>query len=299
MYKYKIFGLNVSSDFEMKCYQSDFDDFDVIVINSGNYVEEEIQNELINMTQDRFWFHIKDAGVFEVLNGNEIIVTPYKYIDYKTLELFILGTGLGVIMIQNNTFPLHGAFVEYKGIGFGIVGESGAGKTSLATGITLESGKIITDDVMRVTYSNGLPFVNPSYPSQKIWSSTAKALNIDITSSKPIMSRSEKYFIENELIFLSKSIQLQYIFEVVESDIESVQIVSMNEVEKLDLLLRNSYRYFVIGLSNKLKEHFKDMMRLSNNIEAYIIRRPRNRFTVDEQIRAIEEIVGVRNEEIS
>ncbi|MBI9014113.1 MAG: hypothetical protein JEZ08_17895 [Clostridiales bacterium] len=299
MYKYKIFGLNITSEIKMNCYEADFEDVEVEIVYSKEFVSESYEDGLIRLSSNIFWFHIIDVGIFSVENGNKIIITPYKNADEKSIELYILGSGFGALLIQKNEFPIHGAFVEYNSVGVAIVGDAGAGKTSLTSALTKNSAKIITDDVMRLSFLDNKPFVYPSYPSQKMWSKTANALNIDTSNLKSIVNRTGKYFVEDWSIFSNKPMEIKYMFEIVECDVDEVCIESLDKKASLELLIRNSYRYFIIELSGRLKDHFGYVMQLERCIQTYIIKRPKNKFTVDDQIKLIDKVIGDQNEKVS
>jgi len=299
MFKYEIFGMNVLSEIELGCYQARFDTVDVTIKRCGFHSDKNAVSGLARISKDSYWFYIKGVGSFEIKDGCEILLSPEVDASLRTVEMYVLGTCFGVLMIQNGDFPLHGSFVMYKNAGIGIIGDSGAGKTSLASGFSLNEGKIVTDDVMRITYELDNPYVNASYPSQKIWGNTASKLSINVDKSKPILNRMNKYYRDEKEAFFKDKVRLEYPFEIIEADVNKVEVVEVFAADGLELLIRNTYRSYVLYHMKKLKDHLMYMMRLNSYVRTFVIKRPIGQFTVNEQIEAIEFILGEQNEQIS
>jgi|GEM_PF-1108389 len=296
VYKYKIFGLYVLSDFKMNCYKADFDKEDVR-IKLDTYLEnDDIKDGFSFVDVDVCAFNIKDLGCFNVSNGNTILISIIPGVEERLVELFTLGTAFGAIMIQKNNFPLHGSVVTNGSETFAIVGESGAGKTTLAAAFANRGWKIVTDDVVRLVEKDGMFHVNSSYPSQKIWRETANKLGLDITKSDLVRNRFDKFYYEFRERFFDKSIQLDSVIEIVKCEVENVKIEELNKRDSLGLLIRNTYRYEIIEASGTINLHFSYMADVNRKIKCYKIRRPIKGFSVNEQINCITNFLGDRDE---
>ena len=291
MNKYKIFGYNVVSEIHLDCYEHDFLEEDVSIVVKVPQTTIKTRVSYFELGREKTVFSIDDIGHFEIEKGSKIIVTPDFHIDEKKLEIYILGTCFGAIMIQRNEFPLHGSFIYNGEKGIGIVGESEAGKTTLAAAMVKEDWKIVTDDVIRVKYHQDVPEVFPSYPSQKLWSSAAKMLNLNIVSSKAVHNRIDKFYYSDSKRFFSENARLNILIEIVPSDVGCVEIEVIEKQKSLNVLLSNTYRYEIIDYSRKHKEHLIFISRLCSDIDVYRIRRPRKGYTVNDEVKAIQKIL--------
>jgi len=294
MYKYVIFGLNVLSDIELGCYHSTFDSPDV-TIRHMQCISEELVNGFTEIGVNRSIFSLKDKARFTIEDGKTIEIESFSNIPNIELELYILGTAMGTIMIQRDEFPIHGSFVSNENVGIAILGDSGAGKTTLATQFALNDWKIVTDDVMRINIDNCISNVHASYPSQKQWLNNEKEFKISIDKNLAIHNRIDKYYFSEKSWFSSKSLNLNYMFEIIESDVTDVTITELINSDKIDLLLRNSYRYFIIDYCQKHLKHLAFILKLSTTVKIYKIERPIGIFSVESQYQLINRIIGEKN----
>ena len=77
-------------------------------------------------------------------------------------------------------------------------------------------------------------------------------------------------------------------FELIPSDSEEIQCRTLQGLDKLKLLLANTYRNFFIPSLNLEKSHFQFCTQLAQQIEVKQIERPRNLFLIDELIDLVE-----------
>lgn len=294
MYNYRIFGYNVLSELELKCYSANFEVPD-IVISIVNYLgTNKDKYEFIEKNENDVILYIPDVGIFEIIDGNKINIQPNQVNDTRSIELFTLGSSFGALMIQRGDYPLHGSLVEKNGVGIGIVGASGAGKSSLAAAFVQNGYSIITDDVMKISRIDGIAYVEPSYPSQKLWRDSAMNLEISIKNSQAISNRDEKFYRDDEKIFSKHPVRLDYIFEIEPIIDSGVRVKQLTQNEQLDVLIRNTYRYSFVKRMRKIASHFHFIMNIMQQVKVGKIIRPVNGFTVQEQV---NEIVnkGVKN----
>lgn len=297
MFKYRIFGLNVCSDIELDCYKFDFDDLDVLLIEEDLGKIYDIQ-KFIRIDRDHAVLNMAGIAKFEITNGNKIAYHKDISSSHDELILYLMGTVFGTLMMQREDFPLHGSVVNKGQQCVAILGDSGAGKSSLAAGLAFNGWKILTDDVVRLVESTGGFDVHCSYPSSKLWSQTTKGLGIDVSTFNSVIKREDKYYYKNDDMFYFGSSTLDIVLELVAGDVGQVSIEKLNYKDTLELLIRNSYRYFVLEFSGQIPEHFKYMINLCSKVSGYRIIRPQNQFSVKEQVELINNLLGETNEKI-
>ena len=121
------------------------------------------------------------------------------------IRLYVLGTCMGAILMQRKTLPLHGSVIAIDGKAYAIVGDSGAGKSTLASAFLKRGFQLLTDDVIAVSFSEeGIPFVTPSYPQQKLWSESLDHFGMESNNYQPLIDREDKFAIP-VVLSLSKS----------------------------------------------------------------------------------------------
>jgi len=292
MFKYRIFGLNVKSDIKLDCYPAHFDVADVEV-RTVNKLDKMIKSDYFYLHNDNeYYLSISNVASFKISNSNLIEVLPIGDNSHSEIELFLLGSVFGSLMIQMGNFPLHGSVVEKNGVGIALIGDSGAGKSTLAGAFVRSGWRVVTDDVIRYLTEANVR-VYPSYPSQKIWGKAAEYLSLNVTKSDSVINRIDKYYIKSKDRFSNKNVNLKYVFELVPQNIDKVKIKSVRSSEALSLMINNSYRYKFIEVAGKAKGHFKCISKALPYLKFYRIYRPIDEFTMDEQIESIMKVIEV------
>ena len=83
-------------------------------------------------------FQVPDTAIFCIKDGNKIIVSPIKGSEEDKIRLYILGTCMGVLLMQRKVLTLHGSAIAIDGKAYAFIGESGAGKSTLASAFIRE-----------------------------------------------------------------------------------------------------------------------------------------------------------------
>src|SRR5690625_3352100 len=182
---YTAFGFNISSEIflpELKTVRFEDHEQDLVI------KKEELTDLWSGYVKTESYYYIKesfcmvrvpDVGIYKIENGNSISVSPFEGSDDGQIRLYILGTCMGVILMQRKILPIHGSCIAIKGKAYAIVGDSGAGKSTLASTFINQGFQLLTDDVIAVKLSeDNIPIVTPSYPYEKSWSESIEQLCI-------------------------------------------------------------------------------------------------------------------------
>lgn len=293
MFNYKIFGLNVQSEIALEAYSSEFfDDVQVRILLTPIEIEEEMSlgGYYFSSKERKIKMSVPEIGFFEILNGERIHVFPLNSAKVSEIQLYLLGSCFGFLMHQRKEFPLHGSSVDLgNGSSIILVGHSGAGKSSLASGFVDRGYKLLTDDVARVTEGIEGFTVHPSYPSQKIWKDAVESLSIDYDENNRILNRMDKFYVNTRERFCSEAKMLQAVVEIFPGDVEAPVLEELKGREKLNALIAHSYRQEVMGAHTDLGAHLRWCTALGKEIPFYRIYRPKVGFTVSEQVNVLLE----------
>lgn len=290
-YNYLIYGYRVSSEFELDAYSCDFDDPEIIVENGRvSCLSKAFEEEgfYFSLNEDLIAFYMPDIGSYEIKNGNKITVQPDIGANAHEVSLFILGSAFGFLMHQNKVYPLHGSTVD---IGYGcitLVGHSGAGKSSLASGFVEKGYKLLTDDVSRIECINTCHYVYPSYPTQKIWKDGIDQLALSYDPEQRVMNQLDKFYIKSRERFSDKMKPLVGIIEIVPSDVQAPVLIQLEKPAVLNALITHSYLQEVLGGKTDAGAHLRFCSKLCESVPVYRILRPFEGFSVREQVEAIE-----------
>src|SRR4051794_3892761 len=121
------------------------------------------QGQFFFIDGNRILFRVPETGIFLIEEGRKIVVSADEQADEGLIRLFILGTCMGAILLQRRFFPLHGSAISINGKAYAFVGDSGVGKSTLASTFINRGYKILSDDLIAVSFNNDeLPYVTPA-----------------------------------------------------------------------------------------------------------------------------------------
>jgi hypothetical protein len=291
-YKYTAFGLNLLSEFiigqlEPVVFNDDQTD---VRITSGSFLE----SMAIEMTVDP-WYHMvngelifwaEDVAAFKILGTTEIMIEPFEGGEMSSIDIYILGTAMGVILHRRGLLVLHGGAVNIQGQAVIITGDSGAGKSSLTNALYQRGYDLITDDLSVIEVSNPSVMI-PSYPKQKLWRDSVNVLGHSIEELITIDNKDDKYYLHVDRFELDKVPVGWVVYLDVNEDDELIT-TELNGIEKLEVLLYHTYRSEMIKDLGLVQQHFHLCSKLLENIKVIMISRPEGRYTLDQQIHYIE-----------
>ncbi|MFP3123387.1 aldolase [Ectobacillus funiculus] len=230
--------------------------------------------------EHRVMFYIPDVAFFSVQEGKEITVSPVNEADEGLLRLYILGTCMGVVLMQRRIFPLHGSAVAIDGKAYAFIGDSGAGKSTLASAFLNKGYQLLSDDVIAVSLSSdNTPIVTPSYPQQKLWENSLTNFGMETSQYQSIYGRETKYSIPVSSKYFSDPLPLAGVFELTTTENEIIEIHQIEKLESLQTLFCHTYRNFLIPRLELMEWHFSTSTSIINTIDVYQLHRPVSKFS--------------------
>ncbi|MGO4694890.1 aldolase [Paenibacillus sp. 2TAB26] len=296
---YKAFGLNISSEIP---FPELLRMNDLQVCNDVEVVIDPSFKEAFNLSPyevivdgEAVTMRLPDAGVFSIQNGNKIIVSPCAEADEDVIRLYLLGTCMGIILIQRSIYPLHGSAVVINGNAYAFIGESGAGKSTLASAFVGRGHKLVTDDIVPISFlpAEHRPIVTPSYPQQKLWQQSLDAFGMNNAELRSIHGRETKFCISVEDKYYTDPIPLAGIFLLEKSDVDGINIQAVKKLERLPLLFQHTYRHFLIPKMNLMSWHFGFSSKLGERLPIYHLRRSENGFSAPQLVDLILKTISL------
>jgi len=232
-----------------------------------------------------FLFRVDGVASYYITNGDQIIVRPYSQNNFRVVRLYLLGTAMGVLLMQRGLLPIHGSTVVINGCGVIFTGVSGAGKSTMAAALHKKGYSLLADDVSAVKYDqNGVFWVQPGYPQQKLWQASASMVGIDTIALDRICEDKDKYAVPVAVGFRRLPIQIAAVYEIAVKPCADVSIVPLKGITKLATIMGNIYRgEFVNGLGMKVI-HFKQCANLVKQVQAFRLTRPESVISLDRQV---------------
>lgn len=181
---YLIYRLWVESEFPLPLqYQASSAPPDVSIRNCGEYNPNRLaenQKYFFAVGRKTALFRYRGIAEFEINNGCEIKVSYNREIDYNLVVNTILGTPMGIILLQRGFLVLHASAVKINNKVVCFLGKSGAGKSTTVCALVAAGYKLVSDDVVAIDTSSRLE-VMPGYPWMKIGDEIITQLKIKQT----------------------------------------------------------------------------------------------------------------------
>lgn len=300
---YDAFGLEIQSDFAiaplLPCETSNKDP---VYIREGqvpkSITDPSVEEEGISFNADEMLLFIPEVATFYVNNGKEVIVQPEPEMKLPQLQLYLLGSCVGALLHQRGILPLHGSCLCKDKECILIIGESGAGKSTLASGLVARGWKLLTDDVAAIVFREGVPYVQSSYPSQKLWEDAFDYYEGNLEKDK-IIYRAEgrdKYARPVGEAFIRGEAPLTC---VVNLYVGSDNIVT-EEVEgfaKVHRLMCNIYRPWLMVTNEKHADNFQRAVHISQRVPIILVGRPEEGNYEDLAERVLDKTLAINNKE--
>lgn len=278
-YQYRAFGLNIESEFfiaqlplaavyrvpEVRIESSDLSGLS-IVPDDGFFVHA-----------DEIYFAVENLGKFRITKGERIEVDLYPDGEEALLGVFLMGSCMGAVLHQRDVFLLHGSCVTDGSGAVLITGDSGAGKSTLASEFLSHGWRLVTDDVTALRDVGGIPVVQSSYPSQKLWQDSLEYYNRkkEDVHSLYFEEGREKFGVNVSDCFFDGNCPLKLIIRLIPTDV-SCHIQPVGKMACVDQLLRNTYRMFMIT-PDKMQEHFRRCVALAGKVRMMLVLRENKR----------------------
>ncbi|PEW86998.1 aldolase [Bacillus cereus] len=288
---YKAFGLMILSEIslpELPQINKTIENIDVVIEIDGLtevWNKHNQDKKHLIATDDGVLMKIPNAAVFYIQAGKRIIVSPLKDYDEDAIRLYLLGSCMGIILMQRKILPLHGSAVAIDGKAYAFIGESGAGKSTLAAAFMNKGYELLTDDIVAISFKhNQIPIVTPAYPHQKLWKQSLQAFGMESNQYRPIFQRETKYSVPVSSQFHGNELPLGGIFELVKGNCGQIAIQPIKKLKRLQTLFLHTYRNFLITRLNLMEWHFNVSTNLINRLPMYRLQRNTLDFTAHELV---------------
>ncbi len=118
--------------------------------------------------EDRAFLFYRGLGSGEVISGREIIGEPEEGMDEGLMQILAQGFALSAVLYQRGYLTLHASCVKIGDTAVAFMGDSGAGKSTMAAALHVRGHGLISDDVTVIRNSGSGPEAYPGYPGLRL-----------------------------------------------------------------------------------------------------------------------------------
>jgi len=138
---------------------------------------------------------VPEVGRFYIREGREVVYSVASGADPEWVKLCLNGQVLVALLHQRKIINFHASSFIYNDRGVMILGETGAGKSSLTVSFALTGAGFLTDDLTPVVFNGTEPSIMLLQRKVKIRKDTAVELGIDsLQLTEAEAGTGKKYF---------------------------------------------------------------------------------------------------------
>lgn len=174
VHRHQVYGLTVESTFPLTSVEPLADRATLPEIRLSLVPSERLRGRVEGLAGDPGdWIeHIVLAdgsvymrldGIFETIvsaDGTCVACARLGDADCRTFEANLLNFVLSAALTLRGEEPLHATVLELDGRAFALLGPSGAGKSTLAAFLIGQGARLITDDMLRLTFEGSRGFAH-------------------------------------------------------------------------------------------------------------------------------------------
>jgi hypothetical protein len=262
MYVYTAYQLNICSEIPLKALALGEGDCkaDVFLTLANLKSLESFKSD----GGHHFVGEVPGVATFAVLEGKQILVAPLPGVDDALLNTFIVGPILAVLLRQRGLLVLHASSAVVDDVAIAFLGNSGAGKSTMAQAFHSHGYPVMTDDVMVVQLGGDEPMVLPGYPLIKLWPESASATGYEPNSLPRIHGSSTKRSHQLTSGFGQTAFPLKRIYILDRG--EAHRIVDLSAPEACIALIQHSRATMLLTDSKFRAKNFRDCTWMAENL---------------------------------
>jgi len=283
-YNYSGFGLKIASQVEfIELMSSSFDDADIF-IRYGNLPDEcfpEFEKTKIytSFKEKEFLLYIPGIAKYRATEGKEITIAPCENAEKESVRLFLLSITMAALLTQRKKILLHASAILLNEKLILFIGDSGAGKSSIAAELSKRGYTLFSDDVCvldDVQSGSSKVLAYASYPMMKLWEETVLELNDQkFDRSYKIIPQLTKYgqFFHDQFTVTPYLIEKIFILNPVDNTHDTYSAKKVKGIEAFEYLSKNTYRRQFLLESTLQAIHLKQLSFLVQATEITLLTR--------------------------
>jgi len=292
MYTYVVYGLGMSSELRLpELVPSDLPADVWIRLAPGEMSAVQMDDDvrLVTGRPQECTLSWRDIGTFVVRHGREIVIDPASGVEEGALRPFVLGSCLGVLLLQRGLMVFHASVVSLDSIAVAFLARKGYGKSTLAAALHARGHDLVADDIVVLDREDDGLIVRPGYPQLKLWPDSVSVLGQDPNVLATIHPHIDKRAWRLTDGFSDEPLPLGCIYVLGGGD--ELCINPLSTKQALMHVLPHWYGAMFDGDllgTFGLASHFGECTDLVKAVPAYAFQRPLDLSLLDESARMVE-----------
>lgn len=247
-------------------------------------------DDWMQLNQTEFALDVEGVARFYACNGKHIEICPEKDADSDWINLHLNGFVLVAILHQRSIINFHASSFIHNGKGIILLGESGAGKSSMTAAFSLNGAGFLSDDLTPVIFKDDKPLLWPIHKIIKLRDHTIEQLEIDPRLLKKAEKGTGKYFLDIKKAS-AKEFPLDLIFKIEIGTEDQSKFIQPDPVECFSMLRSEICSWEMLaGMPETETSYLQQLISISSQVRMVKVIRPEN-ISVSSLYEAIKEYV--------
>ena len=238
------------------------------------------------VSQSEFALQAEGVGSFFVRNGCEVDYSVANGADPGWVKLYLNTRVLVALLHQRQIISFHASSFVNAGSGVMILGETGAGKTSLTVAFALKGAGFLSDDLTPVIFKDSTPQIWPLNRDLKLRENTIVQLGISRDKLKNAERGTGKQYLNFRRADVS-DYPLHTILKIETDDSNKVEFHEPAAAEKFSLLRSDICSWEILaGMPETETADLQQLVKIIEKVHFVRVTRP-----ADIEIRKMHEVV--------
>jgi len=217
---------------------------------------------------------IPGAGVYYALEGRELWYAPEAGVDARWVRDQLQGLPLAALLHQRGVLHFHAASFVYDGAGVLLLGQSGAGKSSLTAAFHQAGATALSDDLSAIVFEEERPMIWPVDRKIRLRENTIRQLNLDPEHLEAPNPFTGKYALKTRPHGLNR-FPLHYLLHLEKHDGPDIRIEQPPADEQFSLLRSEICHWEMLrGMPQTEKAYLKQILQMLNTLPLLRVLRP-------------------------
>jgi hypothetical protein len=272
MFSYTAYGLDIESEICLSALPQGSSHRHVRIRRGKAEFPDAAGGRAVWITESEAYFRFAEIGSICVSHGTEIVVEFSADVPDATIELFILGPALAILLHQRGFLVLHASGVAINGGVAAFLGRSGRGKSTMAAALVKRGHTLFADDIVSISFVSDRPISFPGFPRLKLGVDAAERLGYPWKGLPPLLPNDgrREIFVEGLPPEIPKP--LEHIYVLADGEVPAIERLSPQDGAME--LIRHSYTASYLKRSGSAGANLRSCGFLVNAIPVRRVRRP-------------------------
>jgi hypothetical protein len=230
--------------------------------------------ENINVSKNEISMHFEGVGEIYLRDGVYVEYSPSEHAALEWVNLYLKGQALVALLHQRRIITFHASSFIHSGRGVMILGESGAGKSSLTASFALKGAGFLSDDITPVIFNGSEPQIWSLQRAIRIRRNTALQLNIETDKLREAEAGTEKQYLQVDDAGI-KNFPMHTILKIEIGEVIKPEFRELSHAEKFSLLRSEICMWEILaGMPETEADYLQQLLNIIRQVHFVRLIRP-------------------------